>query len=96
METNIHIERLVIEGLTLSPRQRAQLQAALGEELARLLQEGSLAPELAGGAALASLPAPAIALLPDQPPAVVGRQIAGALYASLGAGAPTPGGERHG
>ena len=38
MNINLHIERLILDGLPIEPRQRAQVQAAVEAELARLLR----------------------------------------------------------
>jgi hypothetical protein len=81
---DINIERLILDGLTLSPRDRVALGAALEGELARLIAGGGLPAGLAGGGAVPSLPAAAIQLSGDNDPAHLGRQIAGAVYGGGG------------
>ena len=51
MSIHLHIDRLVLEGLPLSPTDGPLLQAALESELTRLMGDG-LSPELAEGAAV--------------------------------------------
>jgi hypothetical protein len=77
---NVHIERLILEGLIVAARDRAALGAALEGELARLIADGGLPARLAGGGTVPSLPAAAIQLSGDNDPAQLGRQIAGAVY----------------
>jgi hypothetical protein len=90
METNIHIERLVLEGFSVPYAQQAQLQQALQAELARLFSQGGLSPSLLGGGALPAVQAAALDLHAGAPPADLGRQIARSVYSSLGN--PAPGG----
>lgn len=84
MTVRLHIERLVLDGVDVAGEQRYLLQAALQAELARLLGQGALAPEVARGGATARLVAPAIALAGDTSGADAGRQIAGAVYGGIG------------
>ena len=86
MHIELHIERLVLEGLAASPRERVLVQAAVETELARLLAEHGLSRELAGGIALPSLGAESIELSPGDDPWRLGEQIARAVYGGIGAG----------
>ncbi|MFL6672249.1 MAG: hypothetical protein ACJ8LG_03035 [Massilia sp.] len=81
MTLRVHIERLVLDGVGAPPQ---LLQAALQVELARLLAQGGLAPELARGAAVARIAAPAPALATEAGGAQVGVQIAAAVYGGIG------------
>lgn len=81
---NVHIERLILDGLIVATRDRAALGAALETELARLIADGGLPVGLAGGGAAPSLPAAAIQLNGDNDPARLGRQIARAVYGGEG------------
>lgn len=49
MNIHLHIDRLVLDGIALAPRERARLQAALEQELRRLLAGGLTLPDGAGG-----------------------------------------------
>ena len=89
MNVRLHIDRLVLDGIEIGPADRPRLQAAIEQELARLIGAGGISPELAGGVALPSVSAPQIALAPDAKPAQLGASIAGAVYG--GVGLPTGG-----
>lgn len=84
MIINMHIERLVLDGIELAAGDGPILQAAVEAELGRLFSEGALVPQLADGGAFAALPAG------DLPPAAepgadaLGRSIAAAVYGSIG------------
>jgi hypothetical protein len=84
MNINLHIERLILEGIPLSPAHRPQLQAAAAAELSRLLAAGGLSPALLAGGALPFVPAAAIQLDAGGGPAQWGTQIAQAVYSGLG------------
>lgn len=84
MNIQLHIERLVLDGLPLTRREGALVQAAVETELARLLTAEGLPPVLAGGGMTPSLAAPAITFAPGGGPAALGAQIAHSVYRSLG------------
>ena len=84
MNLNVHIERLVLDGVDLGGGQPHLLQAAIQTELLRLLSQGGLAPALSGGAALARVVGPAMNVRTGGGTADVGRQIAGAVYGGIG------------
>lgn len=84
MNINLHIERLILEGVVIAPGQRGLLQAALEAELTRLLSAGGLSPDLTGSGALLRVPANAIQLNKGVEPADLGRQIAGSIYGGIG------------
>ena len=50
MKINLHIERLVLEGLPLERAHGPQVQIAVQQELTRLLGTGAVAPGLTDGA----------------------------------------------
>lgn len=78
----IHIERLVLDGLSLHQRNAPQLQAALESELARLL--AGTPPRRSVDETLASLPAVDLQWQPAAGPERLGRSIALALRRALG------------
>ena len=84
MNISVSIERLILDGVPLDAAGRPVLQAAVEAELARLLAEGGLSPELQGGGAMPSLPAGGIQLQPGESPAHLGTQIARAVYEGIG------------
>jgi len=92
----VNIERLVLDGIALTSGQRDRLQAALLEELARLLAANGLSPELAAGGASPSLQVGGIQLAHETRPEQLGHQIARSVYAGLGAGHAKESGTRAG
>jgi hypothetical protein len=81
----LRIERLVVSGVNLGPRQAVVLQAAFEGELVRLLERDGFGGP-ARAAAVQSVPAPAIQLATPFRPAEAGRQIARSVHESLRAG----------
>ena len=81
---NLHIERLVLDGITLSVRERAVLGTAVSTELTRLISEGGLPANLPASGIVPSIPAGAIQLGGDNNPARLGQQIAQAVYGGNG------------
>ena len=53
MNIDLHIERLVLDGIDIPHHQRPAFQVAVTAELTRLLTEGSLQPGFATGGAVA-------------------------------------------
>ena len=84
MNINLHIERLVLDGLDTAPGQRHLLRAAVESELVRMLTTGGLANQLTGGGALPGIVSPAIQLNGGNDPTQLGRKIAGAVYGGIG------------
>ena len=84
MNINLHIERLILDGLELGPAQGALIQAAVEAELGRLLGEHGLSAQLANGAVLPSVRAGGLQLAQGAAPAQIGEQIAQAVYGGIG------------
>jgi hypothetical protein len=83
MNVQLDIERLLLEGLNLSPVQRQQLQAAFEHEMSRLIDERGLSPAILSGGAVPSIKsAPLQSVAHD--PAKLGAQIAQSVYFGLG------------
>ncbi|GAC1341994.1 MAG: hypothetical protein NVSMB27_00300 [Ktedonobacteraceae bacterium] len=83
MNVTIHIERLILDGVPVPHRHRPQVQAALEEELARLVAADGLAvdvrvsgnlPRLAGGELQ----------LETEDAELLGKRIAQAVYTRIG------------
>ena len=83
MNVELHIDRLVLEGIDLDHAQRPALQAAVEAELGRLLAAGGVGA-LAAGGAVPSVRAEGFQMSGDGSPAQLGRQIAGAVYGGIG------------
>jgi hypothetical protein len=84
MNINLHIERLVLDGLPLEQRQGPQLQAAVERELTRLLSSTSSSSAFVSSGSLATINAGAIHLAEDASPLGLGKQIASAVYDGIG------------
>jgi hypothetical protein len=88
-QVELQIGELVLRGLPY--RQRDHIAAAVEAELKRLLEEGGLPPSLAGGGTLPQVRVDDLRPAAGAKPGVVGTQIAGSIYGSLGGGAGRPG-----
>ncbi len=84
MNINLHIERLILDGLPFESRQRAALQAEIELELARLLTENGIAANWQSGGGVSSVRADAIQLTAESSSAEISRQIAGSIYRGIG------------
>jgi hypothetical protein len=84
MKINVHIERLILDGLPIERRDGAAVQAAVEAELARLFHAGQLSPALRSSSMVAGLRAAFIELPESVSPAGLGQQIAQAVHTSLG------------
>ncbi len=87
MNINLHIERLVFDGVSLAPNQRHLLQASIEAELARLLTEGGLTQQLGQGLTVPKLTGAHIQINQGNNPAQLGQQIAASVYSGIGQGA---------
>jgi len=83
MKINLHIERLVLDGLPLADGQGAIVRAAVEGELARLLGDGGITQSLQEGIAPPNLRTDVIALNAESSPTQVGQQIARAVHGGL-------------
>ena len=88
MNISVHVERLVLEGLSVSVSERPLLQVAIEAELTRLLRHGGLADELQAGAALTQVPAGTVRVATESSPKDLGTDIAHAVHQGLGPGNP--------
>jgi hypothetical protein len=84
MKINLHIERLVLEGLEVDRRNAPQIQAAVETELTRLLTDGGLSTTFKAEAALVRVQANAIQLRKGNSTADLGQQIAQSIYGGIG------------
>ena len=84
MNINLHIERLVLDGLPISRRDGSAVQAAVEVELTRLLAVGGLSPSFLPGGALPSVRANSIQVGNESTPVTLGQQIGASLGRALG------------
>lgn len=80
MNINIDIEKLILEGVPISPSQAQLLQAAVAAELERLLANEGLPDNLLSGGVA---PGGAIQLKPGTNPTQMGQQIAQRIYRGM-------------
>jgi len=83
MNINLHIERLVLDGVDIAPGQRHLLQASVETELARLLTDNGLARSLVQGVAMPQVSTKGVQLTGNNP-TQLGQQIAQSVYAGIG------------
>lgn len=84
MNINLHIDRLILDGLPISHSQGPLVQAAVEAELARLLTENGLTANLQAGIAVPSVRANGIQFTSGSSPAQMGMQIAQSVYSGIG------------
>lgn len=82
MSINVHIERLVLEGVPA--HETPSLGKSLERELVRLLREDGLSRELIRGGALPDVPARTIRLGRERNPRRFGSEVARAVHQGIG------------
>jgi hypothetical protein len=83
MRVRLHIRRLVVDGLAVTPADRPVLQAAVEAELVRLLGDGGLIGSVGTGRAVPSVDAGVVHLRAGVGPRELGEHIAGAVHGGL-------------
>jgi len=78
---NVHIERLILDGIPVTHGEGADVQVALETELVRLLTEKGLGGT--AGGAISSISGDPIRLTDTSKASNIGNQVAGAIYASI-------------
>jgi hypothetical protein len=85
LNIELHIERLILDGFSIEPGRRAELQAAVEAELTRLLATGALSSELLSGGAVRLLRGGEIQVTSQTSAAQLGQHIAQAVQGAIGA-----------
>jgi hypothetical protein len=83
MTIRVHIDRLVLEGMTVQRHEGPAVQKAVETELARLLAEGGLSGDLVSGGAYPDIPA-ADMNISGTSAREIGKGIARAVYGGIG------------
>ncbi|MEH2372451.1 hypothetical protein [Nostoc sp.] len=83
MNINIDIEKLILEGVAISPRQGRLLQGLVEAELARLLSVEGLPDNWQAGEIVPHVPSGAIELELGNNPTQMGQQIAQGIYRGM-------------
>jgi hypothetical protein len=83
MNINIDIEKLVLEGMSISPSQGRKLQGLVETELARLLRTEGVPHNWASGGVVSHVPSGAIQVKPGSNPTQMAQQIAEKVYRGM-------------
>ncbi|HJP92671.1 MAG TPA: hypothetical protein VJ875_12000 [Pyrinomonadaceae bacterium] len=83
MKINLHIERLVLEGLPVTSGQAPLVQLAVQQELTRLLGFTRIAPQLMSGGAMPYARGSAVRFGGEASPRQLGTQIAQSVHEGL-------------
>lgn len=84
MNIRVHIDRLILDGVALSPAEQPHFQAAVQAELGRLLMEQGMANGLSADTVVDSVRGGGVQLHPGSSGQSLGRQVAHAVYGGLG------------
>lgn len=93
MRIELHIERLVLEGVPLGSAEAERVRGAVARELERMLASAMPTDGLLQSRALPWVGAPVLTLHPGERPETLGRHIAGCVLGGIGgtaAKAPAP------
>lgn len=80
---NIHIDRIVLDGLSISYHQESQFKAAVETELALLISTGGLSANLVTGWAVSQASVGDIQVTNENYTTSLGQQVAQAVYEGL-------------
>ena len=83
MNINLHIERLILDGVPVAHSQRPSLQDSIEVELVNLLATNGLTPGLLTGSAMPHVRGGSIRLTSQASPSDLGQQIAQAVYGGI-------------
>lgn len=84
MKVNLHVERLVLDGLPLERAGGPAVKAAVEAELSRLISEKGISSELMADGAVPSVSVDSIQISSGVSPAAIGKQIARSVYGGIG------------
>ena len=83
LNINLHIDRLILDGIDIASHQHTDLQMVVETEIARLLSEGGLGSGLSAGTTVRELSGGMIQPAGSDP-TEFGKQIARAVYGGIG------------
>lgn len=83
MKINLHIERVVLEGVSIQSHQQRHLKAAMESELTRLLSTEPVGPGLQSITSRRAVTGDTISVSDNTQPRVLGEQIAGAVHRGI-------------
>lgn len=80
MNINLHIERLVLDGISVEPHQRAELKAAVEIELGHLLVLNGVGSGVQSNNSFRAISGGFVSIENNQKPENLGQQIGVAVY----------------
>lgn len=83
MNISMHIERLILDGISIPHYQRPLLQAAVEQELTRLLLADGFSSNIVTGGTMSKVTGNTIRLTSERSPTHLGQQIAQVVYGGL-------------
>jgi hypothetical protein len=84
MNINLHIDRLILDGVNVPHSQRHLLQTSVESELTRLFTKGGVPQHLANRGISPQVPAGAIDMSSGNDPVRLGQRIAQSVYGGIG------------
>jgi len=81
---NLHIERLVLDGVSVERHQQAELKAAVETELGRLLMSNGIGPGVQSSNRFRVVSGDLISIDNTHKPASLGQQIGNVVYRGIG------------
>lgn len=84
MKINLHIERVVLDGLSIKPHQQRPLKVAMESELTRLLSAEPVGSGLQSSRFIQSVSGDTTSISGNAQPRVLGAQIAGTVHRGIG------------
>jgi hypothetical protein len=84
MKLTLSIERLVLDGLAVTPDEAARIRDAAEAELLRLLAAEGVPARLRSAGASPAVPAPPLTIASGAAPEAIGAQIARSVHSVLG------------
>ena len=84
MKINLHIDRLVLDGISVEPHQRAELKIAVESELSRLLVSNGFSSGVQSSNNFRVASGGVISIENIREPSSLGHQIGNAVYRGIG------------
>ena len=84
MNINLHIDRVVLEGLNIQAHERSFVEASLKTELVRLFAAGGVSESVIAESTLGRISASGIRLTENNDASNLGEQIAQSIYGEIG------------
>jgi hypothetical protein len=83
MNVRLHIERLVMEGVELTPAEARAFQTSFEQELGRLVSESGMHPSMLAGGAVPRLLGPDVRMQSGRGGAQLGETVAQSVHGGL-------------